>query len=188
MCIEADSDAVVERGGRLREKGVGRKESVVLGEELRAITKAAGVWFIVNDDIELARLIRADGVHLGQDDAPVAKARGVLGADAIVGVSVGTCAEAERAIADGADYIGVGCVFGTGTKVDAGAAIGVEELCRVVQFVDGRIPVVAIGGVDAGNAALCREAGADGVAVVSAVMKSERPGEVAGRLAEVMGA
>lgn len=163
------------------------EESVALGNELRAITRAAGVTLIVNDNIELARLLKADGVHLGQDDEPVVKARAILGVNAVVGVSVGTCGEAEKAIANGADYIGVGCVFGTKTKRDAGKAIGVEGLREVVRCVNGRIPVVAIGGVTVENAELCKRVGADGVAVVSAVMGSEKPGEVARELAEVMG-
>lgn len=163
------------------------EDSVALGEELRAITRAAGVALIVNDNIELARLLKADGVHLGQDDEPVAKARAILGANSVVGVSAGSCEEAEDAIANGADYVGVGCVFGTKTKADAGKAIGVEGLREVVRHVGRRIPVVAIGGVTVENAELCKKVGADGVAVVSAVMRSEKPGQVARKLAEMMG-
>lgn len=136
--------------------------------------------------MSLAAALCADGVHLGQDDAGVGAARAALGARAIVGVSVGSAREAERAVADGADYVGVGCVFGTATKSDAGDAIGARGLADVAAQVRGRVPVVAIGGIDERNAAACVRAGADGVAVVGAVMKSERPAEAAAALARAV--
>lgn len=124
----------------------------------------------------------ADGVHVGQDDQNVAEVRRVLGDNAIVGVSAGTCDEAERAILDGADYIGVGSVFGTRTKKDAGTPIGPQGLVRIVECVHHRLPVIAIGGVNEQNASQCWRAGADGVAVISAIMQSEQPGVVAEQL------
>lgn len=175
-----------KRTRRLREKNVSRDESLQLGRKLRLLTSSHHAAFVVNDDIALAKELAADGVHLGQDDASVAEARETLGDDAIVGVSAGTPEEAEMAIRDGADYVGVGAVFETATKADAGEAIGEEGLAKVVRTVDGRIPVVAIGGVGVGNAGVCRRAGADGVAVASAVMKSARPGEVASELARIV--
>lgn len=163
-----------------------RADTLALGRALREITRAHDAAFLVNDSIELAAALRADGVHLGQDDAPVRAARAALGPAAIVGVSAGTPAEAARAVADGADYVGVGAVFATATKADAGAAIGPAGLERVVAAVRGRVPVIAIGGIDAANAALCARAGADGVAVVSAVMGADRPAEAAAALARAV--
>lgn len=134
----------------------------------------------MNDDLPLACTLSA-GVHLGQDDATASSARPRI---SLLGVSAGTAAEAARALADGADYVGVGSVFGTSTKGDAGAPIGTDGLAEVVRAVGGRIPVVAIGGIGVENARACAAAGADGVAVVSAVMAAEDPEWVARRLAE----
>lgn len=159
---------------------------MTLGNKLRQITHGTNIAFVVNDDIELALELGADGVHLGQDDESVKKARSLLGADAIIGISAGTIQEAEQAIRDGADYIGVGSVFPTLSKPDAGDPIGPEGLRKIVDVVRERIPVVAIGGVTMENANLCRQAGASGVAVVSAIMKSTKPDEVAAKIYETM--
>lgn len=156
--------------------------SVKLGHQLRELTLATGTAFVVNDNIQLAQEIEADGVHVGQDDSSVAEARDALGINAIVGVSAGTMEEAEQAISDGADYIGVGSVFATGTKSDAGEPIGPNGLAHVVTAVNGRIPIVAIGGIAPSNVRSCWRAGANGVAVISAIMKSKTPGLVASDL------
>lgn len=153
-----------------------------LGLKLRAITRAADVAFVVNDDVALAQQLGADGVHVGQEDVGARAARLSLGPSAIVGVSAGTVEEAERAIADGADYLGVGSVFATASKPDAGSPIGPEQLADIVCAVRGRVPVVAIGGISEENAQLCWEAGVDGVAVISAIMKSRNPGKSASHL------
>lgn len=120
-------------------------------------------------------------MHLGQDDQPIAEARKLLG-DKIIGISAGTVDEAIQAIDDGADYLGVGAVYTTGSKADAGAPIGEDGLAAIVKAVNGRVPVVAIGGISHENVSGCREAGADGVAVISAIMQSEIPEEAAARL------
>lgn len=153
-----------------------------LGRKLREITREFEVGFVVNDDVKLAHELCADGVHVGQDDCSVQEARSVLGEGAIIGVSAGTVEEAEAAIKDGADYIGVGAVFATGTKSDAGEPIGPTGLGEIADVVRNRIAVVAIGGVTVDNAGECWKAGADGVAVVSAIMQSEKPGLVAQQL------
>lgn len=137
---------------------------------------------MINDNVELALEVNADGVHVGQDDCNVAEVRAVLGTDAIVGVSAGTREEATQALMDGADYIGVGSVYATGTKSDAGLPIGPEGLADIVACINGRIPVVAIGGISPNNVDACWNAGADGVAIVSAIMKSQHPGKVASGL------
>lgn len=171
---------------QLRDKNISREESLKLGQQLRQITRQARATFIVNDDIELAAELKADGVHLGQDDRSLSEARETLGADAIIGISAHCEQEAEIAIAAGVNYLGVGCIFGTTSKGDAGSAIGADRLAEIVRFVDGRVPVVAIGGVNLGNARFCKEAGADGIAVISAVMTAADPGREACELNKIM--
>lgn len=121
-------------------------------------------------------------MHVGQEDTSVDAARKILGPHAIIGVSAGTCGEAECAIKDGADYIGVGSVYATLSKPDAGDAIGVDALARIVETVARRIPVVAIGGIGLTNVLPCWRAGVDGIAVVSSIMRAHHPKQVASRL------
>lgn len=169
--------AAAVRGGatvvQLRDKAATTRELLRMGEELLAVTRPAGVPLIVNDRLDVALALDADGVHLGQEDLPAAVARRLLGPDKILGVSADTVEEALEAQQAGADYLGVGDVFGTRSKPDAGEAIGLEGLRRVAEAV--RIPVVGIGGVTAENAAAVVEAGAAGVAVLSAVMGAPDP-------------
>ena len=139
-------------------------------EELLALCRDAGVPFVVNDDVEAARIAGADGVHVGQDDAACVEAREKLGPDAIVGVSVQTVEQALVAQADGADYLGVGAVFGTPTKPDA-ADVGTDGLAAICAAVD--IPVVAIGGLNERTIPELAGTGADGAAVVSAIFAAE---------------
>lgn len=183
-----DIVAAAIRGGatmiQLREKTLSVRGTVALARRLQEITRPAGVPLIINDRADVALAIDADGVHVGQDDLPVADARRLLGPDRIVGVSAGTIAEAVAAEADGADYVGVGSIFPTGSKSDAGEAIGPEGLAQVRAAV--HIPVVAIGGITAANAAEAIQAGAAGVAVISAVVGADDVREAARRLAEVV--
>ena len=160
---------------QLREKTASARERYDLGRNLRALTREAGVDLIVNDRVDIARAIDADGVHLGDDDLPVDVAREQLGEDAVIGRSVSTVEGAREAEAAGADYLGVGAVYRTGTK-DTGphqTAIGLERVQAIRAAVS--VPFVGIGGIDAENAADVVAAGADGVAVVSAVMAAEDP-------------
>lgn len=133
------------------------------------------VSFIVNDNANLAVEVGADGVHVGQEDASLTDARKIVGDDMVVGVSVGTIAEAEAAIAGGADYLGVGCVFETKSKTDAGEPLGLGKLAEIVRAVDKRVPVVAIGGINMGNCGGCAVVGCDGVAVIRTIMVSDDP-------------
>ena len=137
---------------------------------LAPLCRAAGVPFVVNDDVAAARLAGADGVHVGQDDAACADARAELGPDAIVGVSVQTVEQALAAQADGADYLGVGAVFATPTKPDA-ADVGADGLAAICAAVD--IPVVAIGGLNERTVPALAGTGADGAAVVSAIFAAD---------------
>ena len=171
---------------QLREKGMPAHSRYRRGVQVRALTDEAGVPLIVNDRIDLAKAIAADGVHLGQSDLPVAIARDQLGPDAIVGCSTATVAEARAAVAAGADYLGVGAVFQTDSKdlPDEEHAIGTERVRAIVDAVD--VPVIGIGGIDADNAASVINAGATGVAVISAITAAEDPGAAARTLSEVI--
>ncbi len=155
---------------QLRDKTATARQLIEAGHALRELTRAAGVTFIVNDRADVALALDADGVHVGQDDLPALDARRIVGPNKIVGVSAGTVAEANQAERDGANYIGVGSVYATSSKPDAGAPIGTEGLAQIARAVS--IPVVAIGGVNADNAAACIAAGASGVAVISAVVSA----------------
>ena len=158
---------------QLREKSLSPRDTLPLARRLRAETEAAGALFFLNDRLDLALAVRADGVHLGPDDLPVALARRIAPPRFLIGYSADDPDAARAAIADGADYIGCGAVFPTSTKRDAGQAVGLEGLATVVQAVDA--PVVAIGGITLERAAAPFRAGAAGCAVVSAVMAAPDP-------------
>ncbi|ELZ41915.1 thiamine-phosphate pyrophosphorylase [Halorubrum californiense DSM 19288] len=160
---------------QLRDKGVSDRERYETGLRLRELTAEAGVPLIVNDRIDLAAAVDADGVHLGQTDLPVAVARERLGEDAVVGVSASTVEQAEAAETAGADYLGVGAVYGTDSKAVSGDrdGIGTERIAAVADAVE--VPVIGIGGIDAGNAAPVVGAGATGVAALSAITAADDP-------------
>ena len=155
---------------QLRDKGLPTPELVALARRLRQRVQAAGGLFIVNDRVDVALASEADGVHLGPDDLSPADTRRLLGPDKLVGVSTGTLAEAEAA-APYASYFGVGAVFGTRTKSDAGDPIGVERV-REIKAAFPHVPIVAIGGITADNIAEVSQAGAEAAAVVSAVVSA----------------
>lgn len=169
---------------QLREKEAGTRQMIELGQTLHEITRAAGLPLIVNDRVDVALALDAEGVHVGQDDMPAPLARRLIGPGRILGVSAGTVDEARRAERDGADYLGVGDVFGTPSKPDAGPPIGVAGLAEIVRAV--AIPVVAIGGITPENAAATIQAGAVGVAVISAVLGAEDVEQAARRLRAVV--
>ena len=168
------------RGGvdvvQLRDKRASdetREALLPLAEELRGICARGGALFTVNDDVELARLSGADGVHVGAADEPVAKAREVLGPDAVIGRSAGTVGEAREAARDGADYLGVGTVFATPTKPDADVA-GLALVWQVSRA-GLSVPWFAIGGITRETAPEVVAAGAPGLAVVRAVLDAKDP-------------
>jgi len=161
---------------QLREKDVNARQRYEMGREVRELTREAGVPLIVNDRVDLALALDADGVHLGDEDLPVPVARDLLGEDAIVGRSVSVVADARAAEAAGADYLGVGAIYATGSKDDIDDeeyAIGTDRLSDIVEAVD--VPVVGIGGITAGNAGEVIEAGADGVAVITEITGADDP-------------
>ncbi|ELY64057.1 thiamine phosphate synthase [Natronococcus jeotgali] len=179
--IEGGIDAV-----QLREKETSARSRYELGLELRELTAEAGVDLIVNDRIDVAEAIDADGVHVGQSDLPVSVARDLLGPEAIVGCSASTVEEARRAEADGADYLGVGSVYGTTSKdvPEAENGIGPERIAAIVEAVS--IPVVGIGGITADNAGPVVEAGAAGVAVISEIAAADDPAVATDALARTV--
>ncbi|ELY97877.1 thiamine phosphate synthase [Natrialba asiatica] len=160
---------------QLREKDTDARTRYELGRELREMTADAGVDLVVNDRLDIAQAIDADGVHVGQSDLPVAVARDLLGPDAIVGCSTSTVAEARQAEADGADYLGVGSVYGTTSKrvAEHKDGIGPERVAEITDAVS--IPVVGIGGITDDNAGPVADAGAIGVAVISEITAADDP-------------
>lgn len=169
---------------QLREKNAPLKQVLEQGAELRELCRELGVPFLVNDRVDVALLLDADGVHVGQDDIPGAEARRLIGEDKIIGISAGTMEEAEWAMANGADYLGVGPVYATMTKQDAGEAVGTA----LIEAIASRwtIPVVGIGGIKHDNAAAVIEAGAKGVAVVSAITRQADPQSAAQAIAKAV--
>lgn len=151
---------------QLREKHAAHEEKEALAREAQALCAQAGIPFLIDDDVELALCIGADGVHIGQDDVPCAEARRALGDQAIIGVTAKTLEQACKAEAEGADYLGVGAVFPTSTKQDTWT-IDHEMLRQICAAVS--IPVVAIGGITADNACELAGTGIAGIAVVSAI-------------------
>ena len=134
---------------------------------------------MVNDSVEIALAIEADGVHVGQSDIRGRDIRSLIGPDKILGISAGTVEEAQAAEKAGADYIGVGAVFGTSTKKNA-RNLTVEKLREITDAVS--VPVVAIGGINGQNLMGLKDSGVDGVAVVSAIFAAEDPGKATGEL------
>jgi thiamine-phosphate pyrophosphorylase len=172
---------------QLREKDTTARSRYQLGTAVREQTAAAGLPLLVNDRVDIAQAIDADGVHLGDSDLPIEAAREILGADAIVGRSASTVAAAKNAEATGADYLGVGAVYATGSKDDIDDEeyeIGPERVTEIVQAVS--IPVIGIGGITPENAGDVVGAGADGVAVISAITAADEPQAVTATLGEVV--
>lgn len=155
---------------QLREKDLPKEEFLKLALEIKDVCKRYNVPFVINDDVDIALKSGADGVHVGQDDMAALKAREILGKDAIIGVSVHNLKEAEKALSDGADYLGVGAVFSTSTKKDA-ENVPFETLREICQKTG--LPVVAIGGINSGNIEKLKGSGIKGVAVVSAIFASK---------------
>jgi len=172
---------------QLREKDRTVRERYEMGRTLRKLTREAGVTFVVNDRVDLAAVLDADGVHLGDDDLPVRAARRLLGEDAVIGRSVSTVEAAKTAEAAGADYLGVGAVYQSSSKDDIAEethGIGPKRVRAIADAVD--IPVVGIGGVTADNAAEVAAAGADGVAVITAITRADNPAAATAALVEAV--
>ena len=156
---------------QLRDKESTSKKLIQDGFSLRELTKEKNVIFIINDRVDVALAVNADGVHLGQDDFPVNLARKIIGEDKIIGVSVGSVEEAIQAVKDSTDYVSIGSIFPTQTKPDAGDAVGTRIITEIKKHVS--VPLVAIGGITADNIAQVATAGADCAAVISAVIGAD---------------
>ena len=191
----ADLATRCARGGatlvQLRDK---HSETRVLVEEARAIKRSLtpfAVPFVVNDRVDVAMAAGADGVHLGQDDMAAEDARRLLGSNAIIGLSVKSVEEAERARLDLVDYIGSGGVYATSSKQQTNAPIGPAGLARIVAVLRRRapdLPVCGIAGIDVNNAGQVIAAGADGVAVISALSLARDPQAAARELRDIIDA
>ena len=153
---------------QLRAKSLPGRAFVELGSEIARALAGTGVPLLINDRVDVAVACGAAGAHLGQEDMPVRPARSLLGPAGTIGVSVNTPEEARRAELEGADYVGAGPAFATATKATELPVLGPDGIGRIKRAV--RIPVVAIGGIGPGNAAALAGAGADGIAVVSAIL------------------
>lgn len=158
---------------QLREKDATTREFITKALELRKFLNDAGVPLIINDRVDVALAARADGVHLGADDMPYQMARELLGPDAIIGMSVQSVEEAVAASSVGPDYIAVSPVFATGTKPDHAPPLELGGLRDIRRRVSNRL--IAIGGITAENAADVIAAGADGIAVVTALTMADDP-------------
>jgi thiamine-phosphate pyrophosphorylase len=168
------------RGGatmvQLRYKA-GTSEIMQAAREVIEVLRPTGVPVIINDRVDLARALGAQGVHLGQGDTPPAEARELLGEDAIVGLSITHPDQLKNVDPNLVDYLGAGPIFETGSKPDAAAPLGLEALAQIAGGV--RLPVAAIGGITEANAAAVIRAGADGLAVISAICAAYNPEEAA---------
>jgi len=178
--IEGGADVIQLRDKRLDDKALTRRAL-----EIRELTRKSGALFIVNDRLGVALASRADGVHLGQEDVAARAARPLCPPGFIIGVSAGTVEEAVRAERDGADYVGLGPICTTNSKSDAGPACGFGIITRVKSAIS--IPVVVIGGMGPENAMEAILAGADGIAVISAVVSQDDVRGAARRLKAIIG-
>lgn len=169
---------------QLREKHAESRAYYERARALRERLRPLGIPLIINDRLDIALAAGADGVHLGQGDLPCVEARRIAGPNFLIGISVSTTAEAQAAARDGADYLGISPIFDTPTKTDTPPATGIDGLRAIRAAVS--LPLVAIGGIKAENAAAVVRAGADGIAVVSAIMAVADPRAAARALADVV--
>lgn len=153
---------------QLREKEVSTGEFYRIALDVRTVTRRHHVPLVINDRLDIALAVSAEGLHIGQSDLPLSVARRLAGNRLFIGFSASTVEEARRAQAEGANYLGVGAVYPTGSKADAGEAIGLNRLAEICAAVN--IPVVGIGGINAANAAEVMKTGAAGIAVISGIL------------------
>jgi thiamine-phosphate pyrophosphorylase len=199
LCLVTDSGlsrgrslrSIVEaaiRGGatlvQYRDKSASTRRMIEEARELLVVCRAAGVPLIVNDRVDVALAVGADGVHVGQDDMPAREARALIGEGRLLGVSAENLEQARRAAAEGADYVGASPVFPTPTKDDAPPPMGPEGLLQMAAALT--IPVVAIGGINERNAEEIIRCGAAGIAVVSAIASAQDPEGAARKLCAIV--
>ena len=176
------------RGGadtiQFRQKTGSTREMIACSRRIKHICAEAGVSFVVNDRIDVAIAAEADGVHLGQDDFPIPLARKILAENIFIGGSASTLEEARICVEEGADYVGFGPVFPTSSKDDAGPVSGLKKLKEIVDAFP--VPIIAIGGITPENTQEVLEAGAAGIAVISAVCCALDPQEATQKLIKAL--
>ncbi len=165
---------------QLREKTCSTREFIAEALAIRDFLNARGIALIINDRVDIAQAVGADGVHLGQSDMPLDVARSLVGDSMLVGISVESLEEAVQAEAGGADYLGVSPIYPTPTKTDTAPPLGLQGLSAIRRAVN--LPLVGIGGLNQQNAAPVIQYGADGIAVVSAIVAAADPEQAARRL------
>lgn len=171
--LQSDIEKAIEGGVsfvQIREKELPLEEFIEEAKKIKELCERHEIPFVVNDSVEVAKAVDADGIHVGQSDMPAIEVRKILGEDKIVGVSAQSVEDALRAQEEGADYLGVGAMFSTKTKKDADD-VSFATLKAIVEVV--HIPVIAIGGIDEHNILELKGSGIDGVAIVSAIMAKE---------------
>jgi thiamine-phosphate pyrophosphorylase len=169
---------------QLREKEASAGDFYRIALEVQAVTRRFHVPLVINDRLDIALAAGADGLHMGQSDLPLPAARRLAGKNMFIGISAGTVEEALRAEAEGADYLGVGAVYPTGSKAGAGEAIGLDGLAEICAAV--KIPVVGIGGVNAANAAEVMKTGAAGISLISGILSQPDIREAARNLRRIL--
>lgn len=176
------------RGGvtciQLREKSSATREFIEDALKIKDFLKAHNISLIINDRVDVAMAVQADGVHLGQSDIPLEMAKAILNDSKIIGISAESVEDAVKAEKGGADYISVSPVFATPTKTDTAPPLGLEGIQTIRQHV--QIPIVGVGGLNKDNCADVIRSGADGVAVVSAIVSADDPEKAARELREII--
>ena len=179
LAISGGADTI-----QYRQKTGSTKALIETAVAIKRVCAEKGATFIVNDRIDVAIAAKADGVHLGQDDFPIGLARKLLGKGPIIGASAATPEEIETCIREGADYVGFGPIYPTGSKDDAGMVAGIDVLKQIVAST--KVPVIAIGGIGPENADHVMGTGAHGIAVISAVCCREDPQKGARKLRDMI--
>ena len=169
---------------QLREKACGTRQFLAEARAVRDVLAGTGVPLVINDRVDVALAVGADGVHLGQKDMPLAEARRLTGASMFIGISAECVEDAVRAEGEGADYVGISPVFATPTKTDAAPPLGLDGIAAIRAAVS--LPLVGIGGIGPANAADVLRAGCDGIAVVSAIVSASDPARAAAHLKTII--
>lgn len=172
--IFEDVKAAIKSGVKIiqyREKNLPKEKMIEEAIKIREMCKENNVLFLINDCVDIALKVNADGVHLGLEDIPYEKARALLGKEKIIGMTAHNKEEAINFEKQGADYIGISPIFTTTTKPDAGNAIGTEKLKKIVNLI--KIPCVAIGGINENNIKEVIKTGAEGIAIISAIVAKD---------------
>jgi thiamine-phosphate pyrophosphorylase len=169
---------------QLREKDCPTLEFIQQAQSIKAFLRKRNIPLIINDRVDIAQAVKADGVHLGQSDMPLEMAKGILGDTMIIGISAESIEDAITAEKGGADYLGISPIYATPTKTNTAPALGLEGLREIRKAVS--LPLVGIGGLNKDNAADVIRNGADGVAVVSAIVAADDPEVAARKLKQVI--